>query len=241
MRILFLRMPDKCLSLRANQLPMWLPQAILRPVEKLCPARRTVAGGDTDFYNSYHACQSCQDLAARISCLITRATLNEAGKSDEELIDPMQRLELKIPPLALVLLAGGVMWVIAWAVPTFGFVFPARRICAMGAVLIGTAVAGMGIFSFRRARTTVNPMKPDSSSALVVTGIYRLTRNPMYLGFLWILLGWGIFLSNAPAFLVLPGFVLYMNRFQIEPEERALTRLFGRAFVTYATQVRRWI
>jgi protein-S-isoprenylcysteine O-methyltransferase Ste14 len=115
--------------------------------------------------------------------------LNEAGKSDEELIDPMQRLELKIPPVALVLLAGGVMWWIAWAAPTLGFVFPARRICVMGAVLIGTAVAGMGIFSFRRAKTTVNPMKPDSSSALVVTGIYRLTRNPMYLGFLWILLG----------------------------------------------------
>ena len=62
----------------------------------------------------------------------------------------------------------------------------------------------------------------------------------MYLGFLWILLGWGIFFSNAPAFLVLPGFVLSMNRFQIEPEERALTRLFGQAFVAYATRVRRW-
>ncbi|MEK6804375.1 MAG: isoprenylcysteine carboxylmethyltransferase family protein [Nitrospirota bacterium] len=163
------------------------------------------------------------------------------GKATKNLIEPMKRLELKIPPLMLVLLAGGVMWWIAWAAPTLGFVFPARRICVMGAVLIGTAVAGMGIFSFRRAKTTVNPMKPDSSSALVVTGIYRLTRNPMYLGFLWILLGWGIFLSNAPAFLVLPGFAFYMNRFQIEPEERALTRLFGQAFVTYATQVRRWI
>ncbi len=153
----------------------------------------------------------------------------------------MQRLELKIPPLLLVLLAGGMMWGIAWAIPTLGFVSPARRVCAIGAVLIGMAVAGMGIFSFRRAKTTVNPMKPDSSSALVVTGIYRLTRNPMYLGFLWILFGWGIFLSNAAAFLVLPGVVLYMNRFQIEPEERALTRLFGRAFMAYATRVRRWI
>ena len=63
----------------------------------------------------------------------------------------------------------------------------------------------------------------------------------MYLGFLWILLGWGIFLSNAPAFLVLPGFVLYMNRFQIEPDERALTRLFGQACVSYRSHVRRWI
>ena len=153
----------------------------------------------------------------------------------------MQGLELKVPPLALVLLASGLMWWIAWAAPAFEFAFPARRIYAMVAIVAGIVVAGMGMFSFRKAQTTVNPMKPDSSSALVVTGIYRLTRNPMYLGFLWILFGWGIFLSNALAFLVLPGVVLYINRFQIEPEERALTRLFGQAFVTYAKQVRRWI
>ena len=81
----------------------------------------------------------------------------------------------------------------------------------------------------------------DPMQGLELKGpLYRLTRNPMYLGFLWILPGWGIFLSNAPAFLVLPGFVLSMNRSQIEPEERALTRLFGQAFVAYATRVRRW-
>ena len=153
----------------------------------------------------------------------------------------MPGLELKIPPLALLLLAGGVMWWIAMAMPAFGFAFPMRLVCAAGAVVVGMAIAGMGVFSFRRAKTTVNPMKPDSSSALVVTGIYRLTRNPMYLGFLWILAAWGIFLSNALAFLAPPGFVLYMNRFQIEPEEKALTRLFGQAFVAYRTQVRRWI
>ena len=153
----------------------------------------------------------------------------------------MQGLELKVPPVALVLLAGGCMWVVAWAAPAFEFAFPARIISAMGMVVIGIAIAGMGVFSFSRAKTTVNPMKPDSSSALVVSGIYRLTRNPMYLGILLLLIGWGIFLSNALALLVLPGFVLYMNRFQIEPEERALTRIFGPAFLEYRTQVRRWI
>jgi protein-S-isoprenylcysteine O-methyltransferase Ste14 len=153
----------------------------------------------------------------------------------------MRGLELKVPPLALVLLAGGCMWLISRAAPAFGFAFPAPVACATGAVIIGVAIAGMGIISFRMAETTVNPMKPESSSALVVTGIYRFSRNPMYLGFLWILLGWGIFLSNALAFLILPGFVFYMNRFQIEPEERALTNLFGRAFVAYRGRVRRWI
>lgn len=153
----------------------------------------------------------------------------------------MHGLDLKVPPVVLMLLTGAVMWVITWATPAFEFVFSERLICAMVAVVIGIAVAGMGVFSFRRGKTTVNPMKPDSSSALVVSGIYRLTRNPMYLGILLLLIGWGIFLSNALAFLVLPGFVFYMNQFQIEPEERVLARLFGQAFVTYRTQVRRWI
>ncbi len=133
------------------------------------------------------------------------------------------------------------MWWMAWMMPNLEVSIPARRILAIGAVLIGVAIAGTGILSFRMAKTTVNPMKPDSASALVVTGIYRLTRNPMYLGFLWILLGWGIVLFHALAFLILPGFVLYMNRFQIEPEERALTTLFGQAFVDYRSRVRRWI
>jgi protein-S-isoprenylcysteine O-methyltransferase Ste14 len=153
----------------------------------------------------------------------------------------MQNLELKIPPVAVMLLAGGGMWLAAQAAPAFEFSFPARFVSAMGVVIIGIAIACMGLWSFSRARTTVNPMKPDASSTLVVSGIYRLTRNPMYLGILLLLIGWGIFLSNLLALLVLPGFVLYMNRFQIEPEERALTRLFGEAFLTYRNQVRRWI
>ena len=133
------------------------------------------------------------------------------------------------------------MWLVAWETPALDFDCPVRRILAAAAVAIGLSVAATGVLSFRMAETTVNPMKPDSSSALVVSGIYRWTRNPMYLGFLCILIGWGIFLSNAAAFLVLPGFVLYLNRFQIEPEEQALTRLFGETFLTYRSRVRRWI
>ena len=133
------------------------------------------------------------------------------------------------------------MWLVAWETPALDFDCPVRRILAAAAVGIGLSVAATGVLSFRMAETTVNPMKPDSSSALVVSGIYRWTRNPMYLGFLCILIGWGIFLSNAAAFLVLPGFVFYLNRFQIEPEEQALTRLFGETFLTYRSRVRRWI
>ena len=98
-----------------------------------------------------------------------------------------------------------------------------------------------GIVSFVRARTTVNPMKPESSSTLIVSGIYGLTRNPMYLGLLLILIGWAVFISNILAFVVLPAFVIYINRFQIDPEERALASRFRDDFVQYASRVRRWL
>ena len=98
-----------------------------------------------------------------------------------------------------------------------------------------------GIVSFRRAKTTVNPMKPDSTSSLVVSGIYRYTRNPMYLGFLLVLLGWAAFLSNVAALAFLPAFVVYMNRFQIRPEERVLASLFPHDCSGIPAKVRRWI
>jgi protein-S-isoprenylcysteine O-methyltransferase Ste14 len=76
---------------------------------------------------------------------------------------------------------------------------------------------------------------------LVISGIYSLTRNPMYLGFLLVLVGWATVLSNIFAYLLLPAFIFYMNSFQIGPEERMLTSLFGQEFVTYQSRVRRWL
>ena len=107
--------------------------------------------------------------------------------------------------------------------------------------LLGVACSVLGVASFRLARTTVNPMTPDATTALVVSGIYRVTRNPMYLGFLLLLLAELVWLSNPVAFLVAPAFVLYLNRFQIGPEEIALRSRFGEAFNSYAAHVRRWI
>ena len=155
--------------------------------------------------------------------------------------DRLRVLELKIPPALLVAFTGALMWLASAATSATAFVIPGRSWGAAILMLTGVIIAGLGFVSFRRARTTVNPMKPGSASVLVDGGIYRLTRNPMYLGFLVVLLGWAIFLSNIVAFLLLPAFVCYMNRFQIEPEERALAALFGQSFVAYKTRVRRWL
>ncbi len=153
----------------------------------------------------------------------------------------MHVLELKVPPLALIFFTAALMWLATRAMPTFWFMFPASSLFSVSVAVAGAVISGLGIASFRRARTTVNPMKPQSSSSLVISGIYALTRNPMYLGFLLVLLGWAIFLSNALAFLFLPAVIFYLNRFQIEPEETVLASLFGQEFVAYRSRVRRWI
>ena len=107
--------------------------------------------------------------------------------------------------------------------------------------LLGVACSLLGVAAFRRARTTVNPLTPDASTALVTTGIYRVTRNPMYLGFLLLLLAEIVWLANPAALLVVPAFILYLNRYQISPEEGALRARFGSEYFSYAAQVRRWI
>lgn len=153
----------------------------------------------------------------------------------------MRVLELKIPPPAVALVTALLMWLVSRTIPALDFVFPARRVFAIGLAAIGVATAISGVITFRRARTTVNPLKPESASSLVNWGVYTVTRNPMYLGLLLVLAGWAIFLSNVLGFALLPAFVLYINRFQITPEERALTSLFGQDFAAYQSRVRRWL
>lgn len=150
-------------------------------------------------------------------------------------------LQLRIPPLAVVALAGGLAWIVARMVPAWQFPFPVRAELAATFGLLGVACSVLGVVSFRRARTTISPLSPDSTTALVVSGIYGLTRNPMYLGFLFLLGAEIIWLANPIAFLLAPAFVLYLNRFQIGPEEAALQSRFGAQFDAYATRVRRWI
>ena len=153
----------------------------------------------------------------------------------------MRSLELKIPPPAVALVTAVLMWLVSRSAPAFAFMFPARNLFAIGLAAAGFITSITGVMTFWRARTTVNPTRPESSSSLVISGVYKVTRNPMYLGLLLILTGWAIHLANATAFLLLPAFVLYINRFQILPEERALASLFGQDFASYKLRVRRWL
>jgi protein-S-isoprenylcysteine O-methyltransferase Ste14 len=153
----------------------------------------------------------------------------------------MNALELKIPPLALLLLAGVAMGLVSAVAPSLAWELPYRRAIALALAVSGVAVAVWAVVSFRRAGTTINPTTPQATSALVRAGIYRFSRNPMYLGFLLALLGWSVFLANALAFLFVPAFVVTMNRFQIKPEERVLFAMFGSEFAVYKQELRRWL
>jgi protein-S-isoprenylcysteine O-methyltransferase Ste14 len=153
----------------------------------------------------------------------------------------MRVLDLKVPPPVVALVTAVLMWLASHSSPTLAFVFHAGNLLAVGLAAIGLMIAISGVVTFRRARTTLSPTKPGSSSSLVSWGIYKITRNPMYLGLLLVLTAWAIFLSNWLAFLFLPVFVVYINRFQIAPEEQALTVLFAREFLAYQSRVRRWL
>jgi len=151
-------------------------------------------------------------------------------------------VELRIPPPLVGIVIAGAMWFVASSLsPLLHLPATIRLPVAVILVLVGVAIALSGVISFRRAQTTVNPLKPETSTALVSTGIYRVTRNPMYLGMLAVLLAWAAYLSSAWALLGPVAFALYITRFQIIPEERALHSLFGDAFVEYTRRTRRWL
>ncbi len=152
-------------------------------------------------------------------------------------------LEHRIPPPLIDAVCAGMMWALARAFPqaklSDGSVWVTGAALALAA--LGGGVALAGVLAFRRARTTVNPLAPQRASALVTSGIYRVTRNPMYLGMLIVLAGWAVWLGNAAAWLGLPLSVALLTVLQIRPEERILAERFGADLKRYAARVRRWI
>lgn len=153
----------------------------------------------------------------------------------------MKSLELKVPPVLQVLIIAFVMYGLSGLLPNLQVMVFGTNWLAIGLVLVGMALAIMGVLAFKKARTTVNPHTPEKSASLVTNGIYHYTRNPMYLGMLLVLLGWAFYLSNFAALLVLPVFIIYMSRFQIQPEERFMKQKFSDEYQIYMTKVRRWL
>lgn len=152
----------------------------------------------------------------------------------------MQKLELKVPPPVVALLIAGIMWAVRLP-PYFAIPRNFGLLVAGTLVLAGFAIAGAGLVSFRRAGTTIHPHRPQETSALVTTGIYRFSRNPMYTGLLLVLAAWAVYLASLWAWAGPAAFVLYINRFQVRPEERVLAAKFGEAYDAYRSKVRAWL
>ena len=138
-------------------------------------------------------------------------------------------------------LAALLMWGLAVAAPALAFDLPLRRWAAAILFAAGLAI-GIGAFlQFRRANTTINPMTPDQTSALVTRGFFGISRNPIYVGDALILAGAALLFANLLAFAAVALFIAFVDRFQIRPEERALHARFGEAYEAYRREVRRWL
>jgi protein-S-isoprenylcysteine O-methyltransferase Ste14 len=153
----------------------------------------------------------------------------------------MLNLEHRVPPPIVGLLVALAMWVLAKLPPVFPVAPWLRQGVALLLVAAGVAFDFLGLLMFLRQRTTVNPLRPENASALVTGGVYRFTRNPMYVGMALLLAAWAVNLASLWPFLGPVAFVLYMNRFQIASEERALHARFGAEWSAYAARMRRWL
>lgn len=150
-------------------------------------------------------------------------------------------MKLRIPPLLLLLITGSMMTLLAHLFPEPGIPWPYPKNLAGLAALVGITFLALGVADFRKQKTTVNPLKPQEASALVTTGIYSRTRNPMYVGMLLLLAAWWILLQNLAAAIFLPIFMGLINRLQIVPEEEILRKSFGEPYILYCRNVPRWL
>ena len=151
----------------------------------------------------------------------------------------MNTLNLKIPPVVVALASSVGMWLIARYTPSSEMAFPDGFIAILFAT--GLFVGVGGSITFRRSDTTVDPRTPEKASTLVTSGLYSISRNPMYLGLLIMMIAWGVYLTNVFSIAFVVGYVLYLTKFQIKPEEAALENLFGEGYTAYKGRVRRWL
>ena len=149
--------------------------------------------------------------------------------------------KLRIPPVVIFLVSLGMMFGVYYLTPEWNFSFSFQTILSRIFLALGVLVVFSGIIAFRMKKTTVDPLHPEKASTLVISGIYQYTRNPMYLGMAFILIGALIRIANPLTLIGLVFFVWYLDKFQIRSEEESLIKLFGEEYESYCKKVNRWI
>lgn len=150
-------------------------------------------------------------------------------------------LKAKVPPVVVGAAALGLMWWLAEALPGLNFDFTGRLGLAGALGTLGFALTGRGVLSFILAHTSVDPHHPSKATHLVTDGVYRFTRNPMYLGLATALMGAAVWLGNPLGLIGVAFFVVWIDRLQIPAEEEALKRIFGAEFERFTKRTRRWL
>ena len=148
-------------------------------------------------------------------------------------------MDTKIPPPIVAIFIGVCIYFSRDWLPQFesDYLFYTGLGCELLAVVINLTA----IFAFIKNKTTINPVKPHTATSLVTSGVFAFSRNPMYLGLLLFLFGFALQVNVVGGIPLLLLFVLYMNAFQILPEERAMLEVFGDEYREYIKRVRRWI
>ena len=149
-------------------------------------------------------------------------------------------LELKIPPPVYMLLIAGSMWFLDKTIPVSELISSPWNKLGYLPIILALFTDGTSLMQFFRSHTTANPIHPGKASKLVTTGVYRITRNPMYVGLLFLLIGWAVLLGSFSTFLLLPIFIFLITTQQIIPEERVLEEKFGQQYLDYKNTVNRW-
>ncbi|MGI9352726.1 MAG: methyltransferase family protein [Rhizobiaceae bacterium] len=150
-------------------------------------------------------------------------------------------MKLLVPPPLQALICAGLIWLCSFLFPILNFQFEGQNALAIILVVCGLLIDVLAIRLFSQAKTTISPLDPSKSEQLVTGGIYRRTRNPMYIGMVIFVSAFGIWIGNWSFVAILVLFVWYIIKFQIKPEEEALREKFGESYEKYCTEVRRWV
>jgi protein-S-isoprenylcysteine O-methyltransferase Ste14 len=148
-------------------------------------------------------------------------------------------LNTKIPPPIVTATFGLIIYFSKSFSPVYSF--ENSNMISVIFLLFGLGIFSAAVQSFKKHKTTINPLSPDKASSLVNSGIFSYSRNPMYLGMLLILLSVSFKFNISGGLFISFLFKIYITRFQIMPEEKAMAKLFGEEFITYKNQTRRWI
>ena len=148
-------------------------------------------------------------------------------------------MNTKIPPPIVTLIFGLCIY---FSGPYFPeYIFSMANFLSGLILFVGVSILIVSAASFRKHQTTINPLKPEQATSLVISGVFSFSRNPMYLGMVFILISISVKFNLLGGLLITLLFALFITKFQIIPEEAAMNKLFPKEFASYKKNTRRWI